>query len=384
MTPEELALTYTIGSERTQIDSVEAPAWMADLALSRWCVETGDRKTGLRACERLTASYAPGWIRLAASRNRVAYAPMLSELIADLAWARFEAPPHTLGWTRHNPTIAADPDTDGYLAIVRSSNWNHDDGDYRPIDADGHHRSENTVIGLDAELSMTWHARLDATIGQQRPAKFIVEGYEDLRLFRAGSRWMATASVRDRRGDGLARVVLLRLDLRPGRPRVVDERVLPSSAPRNEKNWVALPDSTDAILAVYGWNPLSVVSLARPEAPVATQPLLPMSESLRGGTPFVDVGEGLTLGVVHDISFGAAGRRTYLHRFVALDGQHRLAAISVPFGFRTIGIEYCAGLAVKDDLVTLSFGFEEREAWMVQAELDDVMALLRPVPTPAY
>lgn len=351
---------------------------MADLALSRWCVEVGERKAGLRACERLGASDAPLAVRIAASRNRLAYAPLLQELIPDLAWARFEAPPYKLGWTRHNPTIAADPDSDGYLAIVRSSNWSHDEGDYQPFDADGHHRTQNTVVGLDDELQMRWHARLDASIGEQRPPKFIVEGYEDLRLFRSGGRWMATATVRDRRTDGLSQVVLLRLDLTPGRPRVVDERVIPSPSGSNEKNWLVLPDSTDALFAIYAWSPVSVINVTKASQPVATGPRRPIADGFRGSAPFLPVGPGRLLGVVHDITMGAQGHRTYLHRLVGLDEGHRLTHVSPPFGFRAIGIEYCAGMAIRDDLITLSFGSEEREAWMVQAELADALALLRP------
>ena len=89
---------------------------------------------------------------------------------------------------------------------------------------------------------------------------------------------------------------------------------------------------------------------------------------------------GGRLVLVHEMAFH--GIRYYLHRFLALDEDWRITRASRPFLFQHRGIEFACGACVahgeKDLLV--SFGIEDREAWICRVPLRSIVSSLRPLP----
>jgi hypothetical protein len=75
------------------------------------------------------------------------------------------------------------------------------------------------------------------------------------------------------------------------------------------------------------------------------------------------------------------GRRYYLHRFVLADAEWRIVRVSRPFYFRHRGIEFAAGACLTHDGadVLVTFGVEDREAWLCRIPLRRVLDLLRPL-----
>ena len=73
---------------------------------------------------------------------------------------------------------------------------------------------------------------------------------------------------------------------------------------------------------------------------------------------------------------------SYLDRFLALDEDWRITRASRPFPFQHRGIEFACGACVahgeKDLLV--SFGIEDREAWICRVPLRSIVSSLRPLP----
>ena len=79
--------------------------------------------------------------------------------------------------------------------------------------------------------------------------------------------------------------------------------------------------------------------------------------------------------------------RVYGHRFVHLtksltssDGiQWNITALTRPFHFLHVGIEFAAGLARNGDNLVASFGVRDEEAWLVELPAADVAKLLVPL-----
>ena len=277
----------------------------------------------------------------------------------------------TPAWPQFNPSIAADGD--GFRMIVRTANYRLEDGVYHFLEPGNVIRTINYVVALDAALRVTEVGVLeDASEGPPvHPASVL--GYEDCRLLRVGDGWVATATVRDRNAEERCEIALLELD----GPCVSAVHIAGSTPGRDEKNWMPFTDGGTLHL-VYGLDPPAIL---RWDAAVASTSAVagdPCRERgrYRGGSQGVEV-DGGWLFVVHEATGWGAHRR-YVHRFVMLDADHRLAGMSPPFQFAHEPIEFCAGMAPHGGDLVLSFGIEDQEAHLVVVSRDEVIELLAP------
>jgi hypothetical protein len=101
------------------------------------------------------------------------------------------------------------------------------------------------------------------------------------------------------------------------------------------------------------------------------------TDSFRGGSQGVPV-DGGQLFVVHESEL-VLGLRVYRHRFVLVDRSLRPVAASPRFSFTPENIEFCAGADVRDGMLVMSFGIEDRSAAVATAPLDAVLGLLEPL-----
>ncbi len=277
----------------------------------------------------------------------------------------------TPAWPQFNPSIAADGD--GFRMIVRTSNYRLEDGVYHLHEPGNVIRTINYVVALDASLRVTEVSVLeDASEGPLvHPASVL--GYEDCRLLCLGDRWVATASVYDRNAAERCELALLELD----GPRVSAVHIAGSTPGRHEKNWMPFTDG-GTLHFVYGLDPPAVLrwdAAASSTTVVAGDPCRERGR-YRGGSQGVEV-DGGWLFVVHETTSWGWHRR-YVHRFVLLDADHRLAGVSPPFTFAHEPIEFCAGIAPRGGDLVLSFGIEDQEAHLVVVSRDEVIELLAP------
>jgi len=194
-------------------------------------------------------------------------------------------------------------------------------------------------------------------------------GYQDVRLFVRRGQLGAAATVCDRvAGDMNAKMAVLELDQAGN---VVECRVQPSD--RLEKNWMPLADE-QGLRFVYGLEPPIILTyddakhLVRPDVSTLADGPGP----LRGSSQILRWKHG-HLCVVHQVH---APWPTYVHRFVELDADLKVARIGRPFFFREQGIEFCAGAALWESRLVLSFGVRDREAWLALVDVDEVERLL--------
>jgi hypothetical protein len=89
--------------------------------------------------------------------------------------------------------------------------------------------------------------------------------------------------------------------------------------------------------------------------------------------------DGGRLLLIHEVS--VQGLRYYLHRFVRVDPDWRIDRVSRPFFFRNRGVEFAGGATLTHEGTDLliTYGVEDREAWLCRIPLAGVLDLLRPV-----
>lgn len=300
------------------------------------------------------------------------FAVRLAKLLPDL-WHREIHLDVDSPWPQFNPSVASDGD--GFRMIVRTANYRLDaDGGYDILDGDGIVRTMNYLVRLDDSLRISSVDRLEDRSSDPPVFPSSIEGWEDLRLFKVGERWLATANVRDRNPEARAEVALLELD----GPRILNARVLKGpDQDRHEKNWMPFVHHGRLHL-VYSCGPTVVYECdlatgdlretARREAPG-------FAAALRGGSAGVRVNGGW-LFAVHEAFDNR--RRAYLQRFVLLDDDFRLAAASLPFRFGYAPIEICLGLASAGNRLILSYGENDASAHLAACSIETALKLLEP------
>ncbi len=206
---------------------------------------------------------------------------------------------------------------------------------------------------------------------------FVIRGFEDWRLFEHGGHEYAVASMLSANHEGRSQQFLLRLD----GDTVVDATPLSRPTDGHQKNWMPVIGS-DPMMFVDRCSPLRLRTFdTRTGECSVVDPgvVIPIAAPFRGGSQLVPWGDGY-LAVVHEVAGDHTGRRTYLHRFVAFDQDCCPTACTDQFWIVRRGVEFCAGLrAVSPDSLVISFGSDDRSAWLASVAPDDVAAALRPI-----
>lgn len=255
----------------------------------------------------------------------------------------------------YNPSLAVH---DGQLfAVLRTSNYDYREHRFISRDADGVFRTHNYLCRLDNDLRAVDCLPLDES-ALEPALPGAVRGFEDCRLFRRSGNWWCTATCLDRDPSGRPRVALFCLE---DNGCVSHLRMLPALWQQCEKNWVPLLRGDELFFIYTSGGPLRI--LDEQLNTVHLQETPEFLSGLRGSSPALALPTGGWLSVARHAVFPPDGSRNYLHRLLRFDRSFRLVAGSDPFCFLEAGIEYCAGLALRDDQLWLSFGRNEREAY---------------------
>jgi tetratricopeptide (TPR) repeat protein len=315
--------------------------------------------------------------------NRAFFAQSAQELFGATAQAIDFTPED--GWNASNPSIIADGDR--VRCIVRTVNYRIVNGSYVTppndlVTEDGPYkgwqviRTRNFLLDLDADLKTTRSVELVDKTNLPR-STYPVHGFEDCRLFAWKGSWWATATVCDFTEHGAREIALLQIE--------DDGSVVRADALRGpwsgsaQKNWMPFVEN-DTLRFLYATDPSTVLELVRgedqsPKILHATDMFLGHGR-LRGGSQGVRVSGGW-LFIVHDVAFPPGGNRLYLHRFVLLDDQFQLVAMTDPFFFEQLGIEFCAGLALVDGKLVASYAVNDGSARLGVVAWDAVRKALK-------
>lgn len=349
-----------------------------DLALCIHAYYAGELDTGRRACERLLArpDLTPELEQMVRG-NRTWYTQRLEDLV-PCRFQRIDVEPAREGWSLFNPTIASHGD--GFLAIVRSSNYRIAGGQYQMPAEDG---TQIKTLNLLVDLSP------DLVVRSSRPIRdpdypitgYPVHGLEDCRLRYTGFGMTVSATVRNVAPfDGRCRIAVADLDVDAAEFRnllVLDGVQLQA----HEKNWMPFAGRPGWVYAVNhdGYATTVDVDQAIPGAFSVCRrgPAPAIARRFRGGSQLIPF-DGGWLGLIHEVSHQA--ERIYEHRWIWLDAAASLRRMSPPFAFReTRAIEFAAGLAQAGDRLVAAFGVRDAEAWLVECPVAAVAGLLEEV-----
>lgn len=323
---------------------------------------------------RLGASDAHALDRLSVSRS--AHAPIrnearcmlrperLGDLCASARIARISfAPPNR--WHPMNPSICL---IEGEIrCVIRTVNYTlQGAGRYIVHDPHAVVRTENylgTVTTNNQFVNFGLMRDLDP--GSRKPSSVV--GYEDVRLAAIDGRLVASATVCDRDPD---RRQIALLDIDPVGN--VTRAHVQTGKSWHEKNWM-LFEFNDAPAWIYSMDPTTIVVPKTVEDLRIVELNCALAlDHLRGGA-LAKFGKGY-LAVTHEVVETIEGR-IYLHRFVHLDGCFGVTAVTSAWVFQHHGIEFCAGLVVDGDQLIMSYGVEDREAWIARVPVSEVESM---------
>lgn len=351
-------------------------AWETDFQITIDAWSAGALAAGRAACERLLRrDDLPAEILTQTRRNATFYRQPLVEHAGSFVTLPLVFPVPA-GWSLFNPTLAQGPH--GLTAIVRSGNYTVDGhGQYTSNDPAGVVRTTNYLVNLLPSGTLVAIDRIDDEAVRTEPPLFPVAGFEDCRLVWQEGAWWASATRRDANAGGICQMVLLRLDGN----RVVEVIPLSDGVSRHEKNWMPVDVAGPEILFVASISPTVVMRLDLATREI-TQEMRRRASSLarylRGGGQVLPVAGGW-LAIGHEAVGFDDGARVYSHRWIWFDAGWRLRQVSPSFYLRERGIEFVAGLAQDDHDLLLTFGVQDREAWLGRLALADVMRMLMPV-----
>jgi predicted GH43/DUF377 family glycosyl hydrolase len=207
------------------------------------------------------------------------------------------------------------------------------------------------------------HRRMsDARIAKSRL------GYEDCRLFRFDGKLRAAATWSGEKKI-MPEMVLLEVDVNGDFAAANPQRSI-----RAEKNWGPVVDmhaGAPRLRFVYTIAPLVVLTYSNITESVSPSPESNLEQGglLRGGSRLIPYGDGW-LSVIHEVS--GTGRHVdsvYTHRFAKFDLDLTCVAIGRPFYLQRRGIEFVAGLAQVGASFFISYGVEDK--WAFVAEIAD-------------
>jgi predicted GH43/DUF377 family glycosyl hydrolase len=313
---------------------------------------------------------APSAIDTAPARQRISGPARLASLVPGvrIGEIKLDVKP---AWPAFNPSIAREREQ-GFRMIVRTANYAIERG---VLHAEGVLHNINYLVALDDSLAVT---QIEPLIDRaERPAVHAsqISGYEDCRLIELDGHWYATATVCDMNPVERREIALLSFD---GAEIVRAQPLAGPDPERHEKNW--MPFVRDGALHfLYSCSPTIVLRCDVRSGALTSvaERELPAAAGFRGGSQGVAV-DGGHLFVIHQTEHDDRALR-YVHRFVLLDHDLRLAAATPRFTFAADRVEFCAGMALRGDELVLSFGVSDAAAGLAVLALGDVLALLEPL-----
>jgi hypothetical protein len=205
-------------------------------------------------------------------------------------------------------------------------------------------------------------------------------GFEDLRLVYDGQQLHALATCRQTNPAHENEIVLLS-NILPGGDDFQVYRLTKNK--KCEKNWVPWKPFSQDIRFVYNHESYflfdqenkSVTFQPAPQHIYSEEPFL---KNIRGSSQLVCVDLDTYYQIVHEVFLhpNTPGRRIYYHRWIVRNEEFQIIGYSDLFYFRQKqGIEFCAGLEYipSDDMFLISFGVEDKEAWIVKSFRRDII-----------
>ena len=301
--------------------------------------------------------------------NLVWYAPPLLGPVYDGMYTKLLFPTYTPGdipneYQASSCSLVPTKDTDGYLLNARYVNYSIDDrGAYHMTSPDNHVKTKNALVPLNSQFQPTESPRFLEEDYQRFPTN--IEGLEDMRLFYHNDQLHFLASSKDATPTGKVSMTMGHYD--PIQAKASHVRVIEPPTPTAcDKNFIYIPNkyldhipaAKGRVNVIFGWHPIQLGSVIPEEADIHGGKLhihtvqdTPTSWThFRGSSNLVEYNDRLYC-VGHHVKYVTP--RNYLHVLVEFSKEMKPLRYTPFFTFRKMSIEYCIGLAIKYDTVTL-------------------------------
>jgi hypothetical protein len=343
--------------------------------------------TGRRGAEALAIDAAATPAQRALARSRVLlYARPFAASFPGATVARIGLR-LTAPYAATNPCIVRDGD--GYLGVIRAVNYALVNGCYEVPGSDLIMRSQNFLVRMAGDFRIVAARRIRDHTGlpcvverlppdATRVATCHAEGFEDCRVFHWRGGWWCSATTYQLEQRRRAVMVLLRLGADCSFEHA--RQLIGYRDDIDQKNW--MPVVGDRLRYVYGLSPTIVLDATMADGPPTVESSVDPGFALdhwRGGPPLLPWGAGY-LSVLHEKRMAPKGS-SYTHRFVEFDARCVPVAASDAFHFVKPGVEFASGLtpAVDADRLVVSFGVDDRAAYVATVPAAAIRASLRPL-----
>ena len=283
-------------------------------------------------------------------------------------------------WSAFNPSIGINPDG-SLVALFRSSNYVIDPNSGTITIVQGNKvRNKLYFSALTDEFKPVRLTEVQIL----NPPFPLVRGVEDAKLYYRKDSWYFTGVVKESSYCLEPKMATFKL-LSSDSAQLV--RIWNITTGIVEKNWMTASDDSQFDF-VYGPN-----SVVKNEKIVVVRDINDEIKDIRGNTNLLKLSNGLYLSVVHEAvrrktgeyydptSFGIKSgfSKEYSHKFALYSSSGVLVKLSDKFCFDSPGIEYAAGLILKDNYIYVSYGKKDIRSHVAKIDSNLVMNMLKEV-----
>jgi tetratricopeptide (TPR) repeat protein len=310
----------------------------------QYYVNAADRREGLRSCVKyLQNPQSTGFLENVFSNIEFYVQPLLKDPGTLLPLPKQgDYHPSSCSITKHNGTLVLNA---RYVNYATS-----DQGAYTVRTSDSVVRTKNAFLpavpGAYPPIESLPYVQEDEALVEFQTN---IMGLEDVRIVSHKGTLFYTAASKSCNINKQYRIVLGSYGSKLSGSRVLES---PSHS-ECEKNWLAVPDldlTSDYPLFIHKWHPFEVGKVDGSKLNITTRfQTSPYFSKLRGSANAVKVKDEFWC-LTHVVKYGTP--RKYYHHIVVLDGATlKPIRLSMPFYFKTHGIEYCLGFHVDGDQV---------------------------------
>ena len=237
---------------------------------------------------------------------------------------------------------------------------------------DIHLRTWNYCLLLDNNYQILKYHKIDTSdFPDQELWDFV--GLEDARLFRWEDKLFTCGVRRDTTTNGVGRMELCEIVVSKDSVKQISQvRIEPPLDPNSycEKNWMPVLD-----------KPYHFIKWTNPTELVKVDPITGKSEQIftgeqksingypRGGSQVIPWKDHY-LAITHEVDLfdSQLGRKdaVYYHRIVLWDRDFNLIKWSNRFSIMGGHVEFCVGLAIHNDNMLMTFGFQDNAAYLLK------------------
>jgi glycosyltransferase involved in cell wall biosynthesis len=273
--------------------------------------------------------------------------------LARLPWAAEDS---AQVWQAFNPSIRAD--ASGYLVNLRYANyWTEEAKHYQFRGFHGRVLTRNCLMRTNGSWNDPTSVEeivIDPSIPQRDDH---IQGVEDCRLIQGSDELEFLGTSRSYSSNGSNKIMKVWFDT----AWTLKELPLPAGVnPEDtQKNWLGFRKD-GKLHYIYSYSPMRVCLEDGTDVPVPSTYSLKEYRGSAGPVPYEDG----YLAVVHKVHIGD-GRR-YYHRFLKLNADFSIAAVSRFVRMTQERVEYWSGLCCSPDGYYVTYGLKDSEAYIAE------------------